>query len=423
MTEHRIAVIPGDGIGREVMPEGVRVMEAAAARHGVRFKWQEFPWSCDWYKAHGRMCPEDAAETLRRFDAVYFGAVGNPALVPDHVAVWGLLINFRRWFDLYVNLRPVRLFEGLPCPLAGRKPGDIDYVVVRENTEGEYGNVGGRLFENTPNEMAVQQSVFSRRGVDRILRYAFELARTRKKHVTSCTKSNGISITMPYWDERVKEMAARYPHPIIAREGWPFLGLGVAVSLLIQFFLGFLFAIPFCPVTVFVLQFFRDPPREVPEDPRAVLSPADGRIVSVEKARDPYLERDAIKVSVFMNVFNVHSNRAPVDGTVRKRWYHPGSFLNAALDKASLENERNALWLRTRGGADVTCVQIAGLVARRVLCYVGEGAELARGQRFGFIRFGSRVDVYLPPDAQVKAALGDKVYATESVLAWLTPPS
>ena len=218
-------------------------------------------------------------------------------------------------------------------------------------------------------------------------------------------------------------MAARYPHPIIAREGWPFLGLGVAVSLLIQFFLGFLWAIPFWAVTVFVLQFFRDPPREVPEDPRAVLSPADGRIVSVEKARDPYLERDAIKVSVFMNVFNVHSNRAPVDGTVRKRWYHPGSFLNAALDKASLENERNALWLRTRGGADVTCVQIAGLVARRVLCYVGEGAELARGQRFGFIRFGSRVDVYLPPDAQVKAALGDKVYATESVLAWLTPPS
>ena len=217
-------------------------------------------------------------------------------------------------------------------------------------------------------------------------------------------------------------MAARYPHPIIAREGWPFLGLGVAVSLLIQFFLGFLWAIPFWAVTVFVLQFFRDPPREVPEDPRAVLSPADGRIVSVEKARDPYLERDAIKVSVFMNVFNVHSNRAPVDGTVRKRWYHPGSFLNAALDKASLENERNALWLRTRGGADVTCVQIAGLVARRVLCYVGEGAELARGQRFGFIRFGSRVDVYLPPDAQVKAALGDKVYATESVLTWLTSP-
>ena len=211
MNDYTIAVIPGDGIGREVIPEGVRVLEAAAARHGIGLKWKEFDWSCDWYKAHGRMCPEDAAETLRRFDAVYFGAVGNPALVPDHVAVWGLLINFRRWFDLYVNLRPVRLFEGLPCPLAGRKPGDIDYVVVRENTEGEYGNVGGRLFENTPNEMAVQQSVFSRRGVDRILRYAFELARTRKKHVTSCTKSNGISITMPYWDERFEAMKKQYP--------------------------------------------------------------------------------------------------------------------------------------------------------------------------------------------------------------------
>ena len=217
-------------------------------------------------------------------------------------------------------------------------------------------------------------------------------------------------------------MAARYPHPIIAREGWPFLGLGVAASVLIQFFFGFAWAIPLWLATVFVLQFFRDPPREVPEDPKAVLSPADGRIVAVEKARDPYLERDALKVSVFMNVFNVHSNRAPVDGTVKKRWYHAGAFFNAALDKASLENERNALWLHTQGGADVTCVQIAGLVARRILCYVGEGATLERGQRYGFIRFGSRVDVYLPPDAQVKAALGDKVYATESVLAWLTSP-
>jgi tartrate dehydrogenase/decarboxylase/D-malate dehydrogenase len=211
MTEHKIAVIPGDGIGREVMPEGVRVLEAAAAKHGLRLKWQEFPWSCDWYREHGKMCPDDAPETLRRFDAVYFGAVGNPAIVPDHISAWGLLINFRRWFDLYVNLRPVRLFEGLPCPLAGRKPGDIDYVVVRENTEGEYGNVGGRLFENTPNEMAVQEAVFTRKGVDRILRYAFELAKTRRKHVTSCTKSNGITITMPYWDERFAEMRKNYP--------------------------------------------------------------------------------------------------------------------------------------------------------------------------------------------------------------------
>jgi isocitrate/isopropylmalate dehydrogenase len=141
MKEHTIAVIPGDGIGREVIPEGVRVLEAVGARHGLRFKWQEFPWSCDWYKAHGKMCPDEAPDILRKFDAVYFGAAGNPAIVPDHISAWGLLINFRRWFDLYVNLRPVRLFEGLPCPLAGRKPGDIDYIVIRENTEGEYGNV------------------------------------------------------------------------------------------------------------------------------------------------------------------------------------------------------------------------------------------------------------------------------------------
>jgi len=211
MKEHRIAVIPGDGIGREVIPEGVRVLEAAGARHGIKFAWKEFPWSCDWYKAHGKMCPDDAADTLRLFDAVYFGAVGNPALVPDHIAVWGLLINFRRWFDLYVNLRPVRLFEGMPCPLAGRKPGDIDYVVIRENTEGEYGNVGGRMYEGTEREVVTQLATFSRKATDRIMKYAFELARTRKKHVTSATKSNGISITMPYWDERFALMAKNYP--------------------------------------------------------------------------------------------------------------------------------------------------------------------------------------------------------------------
>jgi tartrate dehydrogenase/decarboxylase/D-malate dehydrogenase len=211
MTEYRIAVIPGDGIGREVMPEGVRVMEAAGAKYGISFRWQEFPWSCDWYKAHGRMCPEDAPDILRAFDAIYFGAVGNPAIVPDHVSAWGLLINFRRWFDLYVNLRPVRLFEGIAPPLAGRKPGDIDYLVVRENTEGEYGSIGGRIYEGTERELVTQTAVFSRKGVDRIMRYAFELARTRKKHVTSCTKSNGISISMPYWDERFAEMKKRYP--------------------------------------------------------------------------------------------------------------------------------------------------------------------------------------------------------------------
>ena len=211
MSEYRIAVIPGDGIGREVIPEGVRALEAAGARHGLRFRWEEFPWSCDWYKVHGRMCPEDAPDILRQFDAVYFGAVGNPALVPDHISLWGLLIRFRRELDLYVNLRPVRLFEGMRCPLAGRKPGDIDYVVIRENSEGEYGDVGGRMFEGTEREVVTQLSVFSRKGTDRIMRYAFELARKRRKHLTSCTKSNGISITMPYWDERFAEMKKNYP--------------------------------------------------------------------------------------------------------------------------------------------------------------------------------------------------------------------
>ena len=190
--------------------------------------------------------------------------------------------------------------------------------------------------------------------------------------------------------------------------------------MLIGFFAGWWWSAPFWLASVFILQFFRDPPREVPDDPRAVVSPADGRVVEVGKSRDPWLQRDALKVSVFMNVFNVHSNRSPVDGVVKERWYFRGAFLNAALDKASLENERNALWLRTSDGHDVTCVQVAGLIARRILCYVGAGAELVRGQRFGFIRFGSRVDVYLPLGAEVKAAIGDKVYAAQSVLAWLT---
>ena len=212
MKKHTIAVIPGDGIGREVMPEGMRVMEAAGAKHGISFQWKEFDWSCDWYKQHGKMCPDDAPHILRQFDAIYFGAAGNPAIVPDHVSAWGLLINFRRWFDLYVNLRPVRLFEGLPCPLAGRKPGDLDYVVVRENTEGEYGSIGGRIYEGTEREMVTQQAVFSRKGVDRIMQFAFELAMQRpRRRLTSATKSNGISITMPYWDERFAEMKKRYP--------------------------------------------------------------------------------------------------------------------------------------------------------------------------------------------------------------------
>ena len=214
-------------------------------------------------------------------------------------------------------------------------------------------------------------------------------------------------------------MKPPYPHPLIAREGWPFLGAAVAAALLIWIFAGGWWSVPVWLAALFVLQFFRDPAREVPDDPRAVVAPADGRVVAVEKARDPWLERDALKISVFMNVFNVHSNRAPVDGAVRQVWYHAGSFVNAALDKASVENERNALWLRTADGTDVTCVQIAGLVARRILCYVGAGAELQRGQRFGFIRFGSRVDVYLPLGTQAVAAIGDKVYAAETVLARL----
>lgn len=211
----------------------------------------------------------------------------------------------------------------------------------------------------------------------------------------------------------------RYPHPIIAREGWTFLAIAVFVALDVNYFFGFAWALPLWAIALFILQFFRDPAREIPDDPQAVLSPADGRIVAVERVRDPYLDRDALKISVFMNVFNVHSNRSPVDGTVRQRWYHAGSFLNAALDKASLENERNALWIETADRQNITCVQIAGLVARRILCYVDQGAGLKRGQRYGFIRFGSRVDVYLPLDAEVKAALGDKVYATESILARL----
>jgi phosphatidylserine decarboxylase len=210
-----------------------------------------------------------------------------------------------------------------------------------------------------------------------------------------------------------------YPHPIIAREGWPFLAIAGVVAIVLSG-LGFLLlAVLAWLAFAFILQFFRDPARAIPQGAKAVLSPADGRIVVVEATRDPYLDRDALKISVFMNVFNVHSNRSPVDGTVANRWYHAGSFLNAALPKASLENERNALHLRTASGQDVTCVQIAGLIARRILCYVDAGATLARGQRYGFIRFGSRVDVYLDPQARPRVAVGDVVSATETVLAEL----
>ena len=209
---YRIAVIPGDGIGKETVPEGLRVLEAAGRRFGVAFEWDELPWSCDYYARHGRMMPEDWFERIRHHDAIFFGAVGWPATVPDHVSLWGSLIQWRRGFDQYVNLRPCRLMPGVPSPLADRKPGDIDFVVVRENTEGEYSSVGGRMFEGTEREVVFQESVFTRKGVDRILRFAFDLARTRRaRHVTSATKSNGISITMPFWDERFRAMAASYP--------------------------------------------------------------------------------------------------------------------------------------------------------------------------------------------------------------------
>ncbi|MBY4946022.1 tartrate dehydrogenase [Cupriavidus respiraculi] len=213
MPQYKIAVIPGDGIGTEVMPEGVRVMDAAARRFGLDLRFDHFDFSsCDYYARHGKMLPDDWFDTLTKYDAIYFGAVGWPASVPDHVSLWGSLLQFRRAFDQYVNLRPVRLMPGIKCPLADRKPGDIDFYVVRENTEGEYSSIGGRMFPGTEREVVIQETVMSRIGVDRILKFAFELAQKRpKKHLTSATKSNGISITMPYWDERVEAMAANYP--------------------------------------------------------------------------------------------------------------------------------------------------------------------------------------------------------------------
>jgi phosphatidylserine decarboxylase len=208
----------------------------------------------------------------------------------------------------------------------------------------------------------------------------------------------------------------RETHPFIAREGWPHALITLGLALLATWLLCW-WSIPFWLLLVFVVQFFRDPHRDIPQTPGVVVSPADGRVVLVGKARDPYLDRDGLKISVFMNVFNVHSNRSPVDAQVKQRWYHAGSFLNAAMDKASVENERTALHLRMDDGTDVTCVQIAGLVARRILCYANEGDRLARGQRYGFIRFGSRVDVYLPPGASPQVSIGDTVTAGISVLA------
>ncbi len=210
---HRIAVIPGDGIGREVMPEGLRALEAAARTFDIAIQFTPIDWaSCDWYQKTGAMMPPDWKAQLAGHDAILFGAVGWPATVPDHVSLWGSLLKFRREFDQYINLRPVRLFDGVPCPLAGRKAGDIDFFVVRENTEGEYTNLGGRIFEGTDREVVIQESVFTRHGTDRVLKFAFELAKARaRKHVTVATKSNGIAISMPWWDERAEAMAAQYP--------------------------------------------------------------------------------------------------------------------------------------------------------------------------------------------------------------------
>jgi len=207
---YRVAVIAGDGIGREVVPEGVVALEAAARRYGFTLEWREFDWSCETYAKTGRMMPEDGIDQLRSFDAVFLGAVGYPG-VPDHVSLWGLLIPLRRHFQQYINLRPVRLLAGVDTPLKNRAPGDIDFYVVRENNEGEYSEIGGRLFAGTENEMAMQEAVFTRRGCDRVMRYAFELAKTRKKHVTSATKSNGIIHTMPFWDERFAAVKKDYP--------------------------------------------------------------------------------------------------------------------------------------------------------------------------------------------------------------------
>jgi tartrate dehydrogenase/decarboxylase / D-malate dehydrogenase len=209
MRSFHIAVISGDGIGKEVVPEGIRVIDAAGAAFGFRIDWHHFEWSCETYLSTGKMMPSDGLEQLRPFDAIFLGAVGHPS-VPDHVSLWGLLIPIRRAFRQYVNLRPVRLLEGIESPLKKWRPGEIDFCIVRENNEGEYSNIGGRLYEGTADEMAVQQTVFTKRGIDLVMRFAFELARARKRHLTSATKSNGIIHTMPFWDDRFRALAQEY---------------------------------------------------------------------------------------------------------------------------------------------------------------------------------------------------------------------
>lgn len=216
----RIAAIAGDGIGKEVLPEGIKVLQGAAERFGLQIEYTHFAWaSCDYYLEHGDMMPADWKQQLSGMDAIYFGAVGWPALVPDHISLWGSLIKFRREFDQYINLRPVRLFDGVPCPLAGRKPGDIDFFVVRENTEGEYTNLGGIMFPGTEREVVIQESVFSRHGADRVLKYAFELANARqRRHLTVATKSNGVAISMPWWDGRADAVGQDYPEVTVDKQ-------------------------------------------------------------------------------------------------------------------------------------------------------------------------------------------------------------
>jgi tartrate dehydrogenase/decarboxylase / D-malate dehydrogenase len=216
----QIAVIAGDGIGKEVMPEGLRVLQAAAKRFDIALQFNPFDWAhCDYYAQTGQMMPDNWKAQLQGQDAILFGAVGWPATVPDHISLWGSLLKFRREFDQYINLRPVRLFEGVPCPLAGRKAGDIDFFVVRENTEGEYTNLGGIMYAGTDREIVIQESVYSRHGTDRVLKYAFELAQSRhRKHLTVATKSNGIAISMPWWDGRADAVAQGYPEVAVDKQ-------------------------------------------------------------------------------------------------------------------------------------------------------------------------------------------------------------
>ena len=214
MKNYKIATIAGDGIGKEVMPEGIKVLKETAKKHQFNIQFDEFDFaSCDYYEKNGKMLPDDWKEKISGHDAIYFGAVGDPSKVPDHISLWGSLLKFRREFDQYINLRPVKLFNGVPCPLANKNPGDIDMLIVRENTEGEYSSVGGRMFQGSEREIAIQETIMSRHGIDRVQKFAFELAKSSgRKKVTNATKSNGISITMPYWDERFNLMKKNYPN-------------------------------------------------------------------------------------------------------------------------------------------------------------------------------------------------------------------